>query len=307
VNGKTQITVGRLELRTPVLIASGIAGYGDEWGELVDLSAVGAVVLKGVSLEPWPGNPPPRVAEAPAGIINAIGLENVGLERFVVEKLPALVGLDCKVVANVVGKTAAEYRDVCAALNDEMRVDALELNVSCPNVEGGGMSFCADAAGLRKLVRACRDVTAKPLWVKLAPTAPDVAAAAEGALAGGADALTVANTIPAMAIDVRARRPVLGNVYGGLSGPAVRPVILRLVHEVYRATGADVIASGGVDGAEAALAYILAGARAVQVGTALFENPGVAGDVVAGLEEYVAREMFDDVGSLVGKLHGSAA
>jgi len=307
VSEKTNITVGRLELGTPVLIASGIAGYGDEWGELVDLAAVGAVVLKGVSREPWPGNPPPRVAEAPAGMINAIGLENVGLERFILEKLPALVGLDCKVVANVVGKKAAEYRDVCSALDGEGRVDALELNVSCPNVEGGGMSFCADTGGLRKLVRGCRDVTAKPLWVKLAPTAPDVVAAAEKSLAGGADALTVANTIPAMAIDVGARRPVLGNVCGGLSGPAVRPVVLRLVHLIYKATGADIIASGGVDGPEAALAYILAGARAVQVGTALFDNPGVAGDVVAGLEEYVEREMFDDVGSLVGKLRGNGA
>jgi dihydroorotate dehydrogenase (NAD+) catalytic subunit len=307
VNDKMRVTVGRLELGTPVLIASGIAGYGDEWAELVDLSAVGAVVLKGVSREPWPGNPPPRVAEAPAGIVNAIGLENVGLERFVDEKLPALVGLDCKVVANVVGKTAAEYRDVCAALDGEARVDALELNVSCPNVEGGGMSFCANVGGLRKLVRGCRDVTAKPLWVKLAPTAPDVAAAAEGALDGGADALTVANTIAAMAIDVEARRPALGNVYGGLSGPAVRPVILRLVHLIYKATGADIVASGGVDGPEATLAYILAGARAVQVGTALFDNPGAPAEIVAALEEYVAREMFDDVGSLVGKLHGSAA
>ena len=307
MTGKMDTAVGRLELATPVVIASGIAGYGDEWRELVDMSGVGALVLKGVSLEPWPGNPPPRLAEAPAGVINAIGLENVGLEAFVGEKLPALAGLDCKVVANVVGKTAAEYRDVCAALDGKGRVDALELNVSCPNVEGDGMSFCADAGGLRKLVRDCREVTEKPLWVKLAPTAPDVVLAAKRVLAGGADALTVANTIPAMAIDVAARRPVLGNVFGGLSGPAVRPVILRLVHEVYRATGADVIASGGVDGWEAALAYILAGARAVQVGTALFENPGVAGDVVAGLEEYVEREMFDDVRSLVGKLRGSGA
>ena len=304
---KLRVTVGRLELATPVLIASGIAGYGDEWEELVDLSAVGAVVLKGVSREPWAGNPPPRIAEAPAGMINAIGLENVGLDRFLNEKLPALVPLDCKVVANVVGKAAAEYRDVCAALDGEGRVDAVELNVSCPNVEGGGMSFCADPGGLRKLVRGCREVTAKPLWVKLAPMAPDVVSAAERALAGGADALTVANTVPAMAVDVDARRPALGNVYGGLSGPAVRPIILRLVHDIYKATGADIIASGGVDGAEAALAYILAGARAVQVGTALFAHPGVAADVVAGVEEYVAREVFDDVGAVVGKLRGGGA
>jgi len=307
VTGKMDTTVGRLELKTPVVIASGIAGYGDEWRELVDMSAVGALVLKGISLEPWPGNPPPRVAEAPAGVINAIGLENVGLEEFVGEKLPALAGLDCKVVANVVGETAAEYRDVCAALDGESRVDALELNVSCPNVERGGTSFCADAGGLRVLVRGCREVTGKPVWVKLAPFLTDIVPAAKAALAGGADALTVANTLPAMAIDVAARRPVLGNVYGGLSGPAVRPIILRLVHLIYGATKADIIASGGVDGWGAALAYILAGARAVQIGTALFDNPGVAADVVAGLEEYVEREMFDDVRSLVGKLRVSGA
>jgi dihydroorotate dehydrogenase (NAD+) catalytic subunit len=307
VSGKLSIRVGRLDLRTPLILASGVAGYGDEWRELVDLAAVGAVVLKGISLEPWPGNPAPRLAEAPAGVINAIGLENVGLREFVAEKLPALAGLDCKVVANVVGKNATEYADVCAALDGEGRVDALELNVSCPNVRGGGMSFCADPGGLRVLVRDCRGVTRKPLWVKLAPTAPDVVRAAESALAGGADALTVANTLPALAVDVEARRAVLGNFYGGLSGPAVRPIILRLVHEVYRATGADVIASGGVDGPEAALAYILAGARAVQLGTALFENPGVAAEVAAGLEDYIAGHTFEDIGSLVGKLRRSGA
>ncbi len=298
------IKAGGVELGTPVIVASGCAGYGDEWLELVDLDAVGAVVLKGVSLEPWPGNAPPRIAEAPAGVINAIGLENVGLDVFVREKLPRLERLPCKVVANVVGKNRYEYRDVCAALAAERRLDAVELNVSCPNVRARGMSFCADVKGLRRLVGDCREVTTKPLWVKLAPVVTNVVAVAKAALDAGADALTVANTVPAMAVDVDARRAVLGNVYGGLSGPAVRPITLRLVHLVYKATGADVIASGGVDGWRAAAAYILAGARAVQVGTALFDNPAAPAEIVAGLAAYMEREMFDGLSFLVGKLRG---
>jgi dihydroorotate dehydrogenase (NAD+) catalytic subunit len=299
-----KVEAGGLELATPVILASGCAGYGDEWLELVDHGAVGAVVLKGVSLEPWPGNTPPRVAEAPAGLINAVGLENVGLNALVREKLPALQELPCKVVANVVGRSREEYRDVCSALVVERRVDALELNVSCPNVEARGMSFCADAEGLRELVADCRAVAGKPLWVKLAPMVTDVVAVARAALDGGADALTIANTMPAMAVDVDARRAVMGNVYGGLSGPAIRPISLRLVHVVYKETGADVIASGGVDGWRAAAAYILAGARAVQVGTALFDNPAAPAEIVAGLREYLEREMFDGLGFLVGKLRG---
>lgn len=304
MNVDTKIDAGGLQLAAPVVLASGCAGYGDEWLGLVDLNAVGAVVLKGVSFEPWAGNPPPRIAEAPAGVINAVGLENVGLDALVREKLPALTDLPCKVVANVVGRVREEYREVCAALATEKRVDALELNVSCPNVEADGMTFCADAEGLRELVAGCRAVAAKPLWVKLAPLVTDIVTTAKAALSGGADALTIANTFPAMAVDVSARRAILGNVYGGLSGPAIRPLTLRHVHAVYKATGAHIIASGGVDGWEAAAAYILAGARAVQVGTALFDNPAAPAEIVAGLKEYVRREMFDGVAFLVGKLRG---
>ncbi|UCH77336.1 MAG: dihydroorotate dehydrogenase [Candidatus Coatesbacteria bacterium] len=302
MNSAVAIRAGGVDLRTPVILASGCAGYGPEWGELVDFAAVGAVVLKGVAREPWLGNPPPRLMETPCGVLNAIGLENVGLDVFLTEKLPAAADLPCAVVANVVGREPEEYREVCAALDGEGRLAALELNVSCPNVRAGGMAFCADADGLREFVARCREVTTKPLWVKLAPMLTDIVPAAKAALAGGAEALTVANTLPAMAVDVRARRPVLGNVYGGLSGPAIRPVTLRLVHRVYDETGAEVIASGGVDGWEAAAAYVLAGARAVQVGTALFDNPALPAEIVAGLEEYIRREMFDDVAALVGKL-----
>jgi dihydroorotate dehydrogenase (NAD+) catalytic subunit len=286
------VEVGRVKLATPVVLASGCAGYGVEWRELLDLSAVGAVVLKGVSREPWPGNAPPRLAEAPAGVINAIGLEN----------LPALADFPARVVANVVGQTPEEYREVCAALDGCARVDALEVNVSCPNVAAGGTAFCADAAFLTSLVRGCRKATAKPLWVKLAPMLTDVVAPARAALDAGADALTVANTIPAMAIDVERRRPALANVYGGLSGPAVRPINLRHVHAIYSATGADVIASGGVDGWEAAAAYMLAGARAVQLGTALFAEPSAPAEVVAGLGEYLKRQGLSAAAALTGAL-----
>lgn len=304
MSASLQVTVGGLELRTPVVLASGCAGYGGEWNGLLDPDAVGAICLKGISLEPWAGNPPPRLAEAPAGIINAIGLENAGLEAFVRDKLPALEGCSARIIANVIGRAPEEYPQVCEVLSGADRVDALELNVSCPNVKQGGMLLGADAGPLRVLVRNCRDVTAKPLWVKLPPMGADIVPLAKAALAGGADAVTVANTLPAMAIDLAARRPVLGNVYGGLSGPAVRPIILRLVHRIFTATGAAIIASGGVDGWEAAAAYILAGARAVAVGTALFANPATPSTVTAGLSQWLEREGFDDINAAVGTLRG---
>jgi dihydroorotate dehydrogenase (NAD+) catalytic subunit len=297
------VSVGGVDLTTPVILSSGCAGYGDEWGELVDLAAVGAVVMKGVSLEPWPGNPPPRLAEAPSGVINAIGLENVGVEAFLAEKLAALpTPYPCRLVANVVGRTPAEYVGVCERLDAEDRLDALELNVSCPNVKEGGSAFGADAAGLRVLVRNCREATVKPLWVKLPPLVTDVVPLAKAALAGGADALVVANTLPAMAVDVPGRQAVLGNTYGGLSGPAVRPVILRLVHRVFVATGAQIIASGGVDSWEAAAAYVLAGARAVSIGTALFTDPATPGKVCEGLRRWLEEQGFAEVSEAVGAL-----
>jgi len=296
------VTVGGVDLRSPVILASGCAGYGAEWNGLVDWDAVGAVALKGVSRNPWPGNEPHRVAEAPAGLINAIGLENVGLDVFRAEKLPALADFAPRVVVNVIGRSREEYREVVEALDEEPRVDAVELNVSCPNVTGGGMAFGANAEGLRSLVRDCRDATAKPLWVKLAPLVSDVVPCARAALAGGADALTVANTVPAMAIDVEARRPVLGNVYGGLSGPAIRPVILRLVHRIYAETKAHIVASGGVDGWEAAAAYVLAGARAVTLGTVLFQNPNAPREVADGLAAWLERHGFADLSAAVGAL-----
>lgn len=296
------VTVGGVDLRSPVILASGCAGYGAEWNGLVDWDAVGAVALKGVSRNPWPGNEPHRVAEAPAGLINAIGLENVGLDVFRAEKLPALADFAPRVVVNVIGRSREEYREVVEALDEEPRVDAVELNVSCPNVTGGGMAFGANAEGLRSLVRDCRDATAKPLWVKLAPLVSDVVPCARAALAGGADALTVANTVPAMAIDVEARRPVLGNVYGGLSGPAIRPAAVYRVFQVARAVDLPVIGMGGIWNASDALEFILAGASAVAIGTALYADPAVGHRVLAGLRDYLERHRLATITDLIGSL-----
>jgi dihydroorotate dehydrogenase (NAD+) catalytic subunit len=296
------ISVNGIEFRNPVMVASGIAGYGTEWDGLCDFEKLGGIVLKGVSREPWPGNPPPRLAETPSGILNAIGLENVGLDAFLNEKLPALEGLDTVVVANVVGRTAAEYAEVCAAFDKPAAVAALEINVSCPNVESGGIAFGTDISVVAEIVSGCRVATDKPLWVKLSPGVSDITPFAVAAVEAGADALTVANTIPAMAIDVEKRRPVLGNTYGGLSGPAVFPVTLRLVHLTAKAVDVPIIASGGAAGWRDAAAFMLAGASLVQMGTALFGDPTAPEAAVAGLAEYIERSGFNNARELVGAL-----
>jgi len=299
---RLKVSVGGLDLKTPLILASGCAGYGTEWDGLVDTDAIGAVVLKGVSLTPWAGNPPPRVTEVAGGVVNAIGLENVGLEVLMREKLPALDGAPFRVVANVVGRTTREYIECCAALNDADRVDAVELNVSCPNVKQGGLAFGAEPASLRSLVRDCRDVALKPLWVKLPPMVTDVVALAKAAAAAGADALTIANTIPAMVIDIQRRRPVLGNVYGGLSGQVVAPVNIRLVHRVRQTVAADIIGSGGIVDWETAVAYVLAGAKGLQVGTLLFSEPSAVSAIAARLVEYLDQQGFEDLTAAVGAL-----
>ena len=296
------ITVTGIKFRNPVMVASGIAGYGTEWDGLCDFEKLGGVVLKGVSREPWSGNPPPRLAETPSGILNAIGLENVGLDAFLNEKLPALEGLDTIVVANVVGRTAAEYAEVCTSLDKSDRVAALEINISCPNVESGGVAFATDISTLAEVVSACRTTTDKPLWVKLSPGVSDMAPFAVAAVETGADALTVANTIPAMAINIEKRRPVLGNTYGGLSGPAVFPVALRLVHLTAQAVDVPIIASGGAAGWRDVASFMLAGASLVQMGTALFSDSRAPETATAGLAEYIERAGFSSARELVGAL-----
>lgn len=265
--------VGGLRLRNPVLLASGCAGYGKELEGLLDWSRLGGLVTKGISLQPWHGNPPPRIAETTSGMLNAIGLQNVGLEEFLESKAPYLREMDCAVVVNVIGKSLEEYAEVARGLRDEAWIDAIEVNVSCPNIKEGGIQFGTRPEAAYAVTRAVADVAGQPVWVKLAPTVADIGEMARAVERGGADAISVTNTIPALAIDLDRRRPLLGNVVGGLSGPAIKPVALRLTWECARAVSIPVVGLGGIMSGRDALEFLVVGARAVQVGTATLVEP----------------------------------
>lgn len=292
------VRIGALRMRTPVMVASGTFGYGEEYSELVDLSQLGAIVLKGITLQPKEGNPPPRICETPAGMLNAIGLQNVGVDALVSEKLPRLESLDVPVIANINGVNVEEYARLAAALDDVDRIDAIELNASCPNVSHGGMHFGTDPAVLRGLTAAVRARTSKPLIVKLSPNVTDVGAVARAAEAGGADGLSLINSVLAMAVDVEKQRPRLGNVTGGLTGPAIRPLAVRMVWQAARAVSVPIVGQGGIMKAEDALEFLLAGASAVAVGSATFVDPTAALAVTDGIREYMARHGFAQVDEL---------
>lgn len=267
------VQIGSLRFSNPLIAASGTFGYGLEFAELVDLNELGGVVTKGLSLEPMEGAPAPRLCETPSGMLNAVGLQNIGVRAFVAEKLPHLRKYKTHIICNVFGHTAAEYVEVIRVLNDSEGISAYELNVSCPNTDAGGIAFGVDCEVLSSLVEKTKRASARPLWVKLSPNVTDIRVIAKAAEASGADALTVANTYPAMAIDVRARRSRLGRLSGGLSGPAIRPITLRLVFDSAHAIRIPVIGLGGIECAEDVLEYLAAGAAAVQVGTANLANP----------------------------------
>jgi dihydroorotate dehydrogenase (NAD+) catalytic subunit len=296
------VKIGKLELKNPVVTASGTFGYGEEYSEFFDLSRLGAVVMKGVSLKPMPGNPPPRIYETPCGMLNAIGLQNVGLKKFLKEKLPFIRRFDTRAIANVLGGTPAEYVKLARAL-DRAGLDAIELNVSCPNVKKGGMAFCSDNRMLKRLVGKVRKaVKNSTLIVKLSPTVADIAASARAAEEGGADAVSLINTLPGMAIDINTRRPVLANVTGGLSGPAIKPVALRMVWQASQAVGIPVIGMGGIMNAGDAVEFLLAGASAVAVGTANFVRPTAALEVLEGIEQYMREKAIEDISDIIGGL-----
>jgi dihydroorotate dehydrogenase (NAD+) catalytic subunit len=296
------VSIGKLKLKNPVLAASGTFGYGEEFSEYYDLGLIGGVMMKGISLRPREGNPPPRVYETPCGMLNAIGLQNVGLKKFIKEKLPFIRQYDTAAIANVLGNTPAEYVKISREL-DGAGVDAIELNVSCPNVRKGGMAFCADPRTLGRLVSKVRDVVKNStLIVKLSPNVTDIRSVARAAEEAGADAVSLINTITAMAIDARARRPVLANVTGGLSGPAIKPVALRMVHEVYNEVKIPVIGMGGITTGLDAVEFMLAGAAAVAVGTANFVSPGAAPKVVEEIGEFMREEGIEDISVLIGGL-----
>jgi dihydroorotate dehydrogenase (NAD+) catalytic subunit len=279
------VTIGALRLANPIIAASGTFGYGVEFAHLVDLNKLGGIVVKGLSLEPMEGAPAPRLCEVRGGMLNAVGLQNIGVRAFVALKLPALRAYRTPIIANVFGSSLGEYLDVLRVLENAEGLAAYELNVSCPNVSHGGTEFGADASLLAELVAAARRVAHRPLWVKLMPLVTDIAPIARAAEEAGADALTVANTYPAMSVDPLTGRSRLGRLTGGLSGPAIKPITLRQVYQVCRAVRIPVIGLGGIELPEDVLEYMAVGATAVEVGTASFANPMACNRLVAGLEK----------------------
>jgi dihydroorotate dehydrogenase (NAD+) catalytic subunit len=301
VSPDLSIEIATVRFPNPVIAASGCFGYAAEFEGVCDLAALGGVVSKGLSLRPRPGNAPARIAETSAGMLNAIGLENVGVDAFVRDKLPLMRRYPFRVIANVFGETVEEYEEVCRRLDGAPGLDAVELNLSCPNTAEGGLTFGASARLLAGVVRACRRAIRLPLWVKLTPNTSEPAELARAAVGEGADALSLINTLVGMAIDVERERPVLGNVTGGLSGPAVRPVALAQVYQVAQAVDVPLVGIGGIATARDAIEFVLAGASAVQVGTALFVDPSSGARIAAGLGEHLARKGVARLCDLVGR------
>jgi dihydroorotate dehydrogenase (NAD+) catalytic subunit len=295
------VDLGGIALRNPVLTASGTFGYGSEFAPFLDLRRIGGFVAKSLTLEPRHGNPPPRIAEAPSGMLNAISLENVGVEAFLREKLPALPE-GVTVVASLFETEIDRYAEVAKRLSGAARIAGLEVNASCPHVKSGGIEFGQDPAALGQLVRAVRRATALPLLVKLSPNVTDIAEMARVCEGEGANGLTLINAVQALEVDVERRRPVLSNVLGGLSGPAIRPIALRMVWQASRAVALPICGVGGIGSAADAVKFMLCGATAVQVGTANYLNPGIAGEVADGIVAYAARHGFARVADLVGAL-----
>lgn len=296
------VDIGRLILKNPVMTASGTFGYAREFNELMDLNRLGAIIVKGLSLNPAPGNPPPRIIETPCGMLNAIGLENIGIEAFIRDKLPFLRSLQTPVLVNLYGKTVDEYAALAERVDAVSEIAGLEVNISCPNVKAGGVAFGVDPKAAAEVVSAVRKKTTKPLMAKLSPNVTDITEIARAAESAGADALSLINTITGMAVDVHTRKPVLANVTGGLSGPAIRPVALRMVWQAAKAVKIPVIGIGGIMSAQDALAFLIVGAAAVQVGTANFVNPRATIEIIQGIEAFLNKEGLSDIRQLIGSL-----
>lgn len=294
------VNIGNLTLKNPVMTASGTFGYGEEYAGYVDLNKLGAIVVKGLSLKPRKGNPPPRIMETTGGMLNSVGLQNIGVEAFIGEKLPFLRQYDIAVIANIYGETYDEYRKVAERLDAASGVHALEINVSCPNVKKGGLSFGADPKAAAKVTRTVRDVTSLPVMVKLTPNVTDITVIARAVEKAGADAVSLINTLTGMSVDIKTRKPHLKNVTGGLSGPAIKPVALRMVWQVAQSVSIPVIGMGGIMTAEDALEFMMVGAKAVQIGTANFINPLATTDIIEGIGNYLAAHKIKDVNEIIG-------
>jgi dihydroorotate dehydrogenase (NAD+) catalytic subunit len=299
------VHIGNLKLKNPVMTASGTFGYGEEYSEFVDLNKLGAIVVKGISLKPMEGNPPPRIWETPCGMLNSIGLQNVGLKKLVEEKLPYLKQFNTPVIANILANTIRGYVQLSKALDDS-GVEGIELNVSCPNVKKGGISFGTDKKTLVRLISKVRQsVKHAVLITKLSPNVSSIREFAKIAEDSGSDAISLINTIPGMAIDVETRRPRLSNITGGLSGPAIKPVAIRMVWESYKAVKIPIIGMGGIMNARDAIEFMLAGATAVAVGTANFINPRAVESIIAGIEDYFQRNAIHDVKEIIGGMNAT--
>jgi dihydroorotate dehydrogenase (NAD+) catalytic subunit len=296
------VQLGALHLKNPIIAASGCFGYGLEYQHAVDLSSLGGVAVKGLFLAEREGHPPPRIVETPAGMLNAIGLQGIGVHRFVAEKLPELRRLGATTIVNICGSTLDEYCEVARVLSDHEGVGAIELNISCPNIKEGGIQFGCSLTGTYDVVNGVRKVTSLPLIPKLTPNVTDVASFARASEEAGADAISLVNTFLAMAIDVETRKPKLSNVLGGLSGPAIRPIAVRMVWECHQAVKLPILGMGGIATVADALEFIIAGASAVQVGTANFADPFVWSKLIGGLDAYLERHKIARVQDLVGRL-----
>lgn len=298
----TAIQIGGITLKNPVMTASGTYGYGLEYSDFIDLSKLGGIVVKGTTLNPRQGNPYPRMAETPSGMLNAVGLQNKGVEYFCSEIYPSIKDIDTHMIVNVSGSTVEDYMATAERIAELDKIPAIELNISCPNVKEGGMAFGVTCAGAAEVVRAVRKVYPKTLIVKLSPNVTDITEIARAVEAEGADSISMINTLLGMAIDVKSRKPILSTVTGGLSGPAVKPVALRMVWQTAKVVSIPIIGMGGISSWEDAIEFLLAGASAVQVGTYNFVDPTITTKIASGIEDYLVQNNMTDVSELIGGL-----
>lgn len=300
-----EVEIAGIKLKNPVMTASGTFGYGEEFSPFIDLDKLGAMVLKGITLKPKMGNPPPRIIETPSGMLNSIGLQNVGVEVLIKEKLPYLKKFNTPVIINISGDTIEEYVELARRLEEvskEMGIAGLEVNISCPNVKKGGMIWGADAQSTYKIISSIRKAISLPLIVKLTPNVTDIKTIAQAAEEAGADTLSLINTLVGMAVDIDSRKPKLANVSGGLSGPALKPVALWLVWQVFQTVNIPIIGIGGIIKVEDALEFIIVGARVIEIGTANFVNPRVTIEIIEGIEKYLIENNIKDINELVGSM-----
>jgi dihydroorotate dehydrogenase (NAD+) catalytic subunit len=294
------VKIGKLKLKNPVMTASGTFGYGEEYADYVDLNKLGAIVVKGLSLKPRAGNPPPRIMETTGGMLNAVGLQNIGVDAFIEEKLPFLRQYETKVIVNIYGESYDEYKKVAQKLSSAKGVHALEVNISCPNVQKGGLSFGADPKTAATVTRKVKDATDLPVIVKLTPNVTDITTIAMAVEKAGADAISLINTITGMSVNILTKKPRLKNITGGLSGPAIKPVALRMVWQVLQKVTVPIIGIGGIMCAEDALEFLILGAKAVQIGTANFINPQATIEVITGIERYMQISNIANINKIIG-------